>query len=174
MATHFLSKFAGIKNSGRDEEPEQRVSILLLIAIATIALLLFAVTPAPYNIVFMFMNGIPLGMIWGIAFSYLEGRKATEFMGSIMAVSFIFSSGFVKSVGKWLLKDMHVPEMWMPIATGLIFLIPIIFFVFLLEQTPDPTTEDVEQRTERKPMTSAERKDYISDYLPGIVVLVVA
>jgi hypothetical protein len=171
---YTLSKFAGIKIVAEMKSRSRGLSILLLIAIATIALLLFAITPAPFNIVFMFMNGIPLGMIWGIAFSYLEGRKATEFMGSIMAVSFIFSSGFVKSVGKWLLKDMHVPEMWMPIATGFIFLIPIIFFVFLLEQTPGPTTEDIEQRSERKPMTSAERKDYISDYLPGIVVLVVA
>lgn len=171
---YTLSKFAGIKIVAEMKSRSRGFSILLLIAIATVALFLFGITPAPYNMVFMFMNGIPLGMIWGIAFSYLEGRKATEFMGSIMAVSFIFSSGFVKSVGKWLLKDMQVPEMWMPIATGLLFLIPILFFVFLLEQTPDPTADDIEHRTERKPMTAEERKSYIRDYLPGIIVLVVA
>ena len=74
----------------------------------------------------------------GIVFSFLEGRKTTEFMGSVMAVSFIFSSGFVKSVGKMLLKSYAVSEFWMPLATGLIFLLPVLFFIFLLEQVPDP------------------------------------
>lgn len=149
-------------------------NILKLIAFAATSLFLFAITPAPYNIIFLFLNGIPLGMVWGIVFSFLEGRKTTEFMGSIMAVSFIFSSGFVKSVGKWLLKTQGVSEYWMPLTTGLIFLLPMILFVFLLEQVPEPTEEDIEHRSERKPMNANERKDFIKSYLPGIVALVIA
>lgn len=149
-------------------------NILKLIAFAAVSLFLFAVTPAPYNIIFLFLNGIPLGMVWGIVFSFLEGRKTTEFMGSIMAVSFIFSSGFVKSVGKWLLKVQGVSEWWMPLLTGLIFLVPMIIFIFLLEQIPEPSAEDIEHRSERKPMSSDERKDFIKTYLPGIVALVIA
>jgi len=95
-------------------------------------------------------------------------------MGSVMAVSFIFSSGFVKSVGKWLLKTQGVSEYWMPLATGLIFLLPMVLFVFMLEQIPEPTEEDIEHRSERKPMSATERKDFISTYLPGIVALVIA
>ncbi len=171
---YTFSKFAGIKIVAEMKGGNRGFSILILIAMATVALLFFGITPAPYNILFMFLNGVPLGMIWGIAFSYLEGRKATEFMGSVMAVSFIFSSGFVKSVGKWLLNDWHVSELWMPLLTGLIFLLPILLFVFLLEQTPEPTAEDVAHRSERRPMSADERKDYIREYLPGIIVLVVA
>ena len=58
---------------------------------------------APYNIGLMFLNGLPLGMIWGLIFGFLEGRRTTEFLGSILCASFIVSSGVVKAVGAWLL-----------------------------------------------------------------------
>jgi len=171
---YTLSKFLGIKIIAEMKSKNRGWNILKLIAFAAVSLFLFAVTPAPYNIIFLFFNGIPLGMVWGIVFSFLEGRKTTEFMGSIMAVSFIFSSGFVKSVGKWLLKTEGVSEYWMPLVVGLIFLLPMLLFVFLLEQVPEPSEEDIEHRSERKPMNLQERKDFIKSYLPGIVALVIA
>ena len=69
----------------------------------------------------MLLNGLPLGMIWGLVFSYLEGRRQTELLGAGLSVSFIFSSGVVKSVGKVLMQDFGVTQMWMPFLTGLIF-----------------------------------------------------
>lgn len=171
---YTLSKFLGIKIIAEMKRKNRGWNILKLIAFAALSLFCFAVTPSPYNIIFLFLNGIPLGMVWGIVFSFLEGRKTTEFMGSVMAVSFIFSSGFVKSVGKWLLKTQGVSEYWMPLATGLIFLLPMVLFVFMLEQIPDPTEKDIEHRSERNPMSAAERKDFITTYLPGIVALVIA
>lgn len=171
---YTLSKFLGIKIIAEMKSHSRGWNVLKLVGFAALALLGFAVTPAPYNIIFLFLNGIPLGMVWGIVFSFLEGRRTTEFMGSVMAVSFIFSSGFVKSVGKWLLKSQGVSEWWMPLATGLIFFIPMVVFVFLLEQVPDPTAEDIAMRSERKPMNAVERKDFITKYLPGIVALVIS
>ncbi len=150
------------------------LNILKLIAFAATSLLFFAVTPAPYNIIFLFFNGIPLGMVWGIVFSFLEGRRTTEFMGSVMAVSFIFSSGFVKSAGKWLILSQGISDYWMPFITGLIFLLPMILFVFLLEQIPAPSPNDINLRVERKPMSSDERKDFIRTYWPGLVVSIAA
>jgi hypothetical protein len=42
----------------------QRVYYLLgLISIAELALILFALVPKPFNVIFMFLNGVPLGMI---------------------------------------------------------------------------------------------------------------
>ncbi len=171
---YTLSKFLGIKVIAEMKSKNRGWNILKLISVATVSLLLFAIAPAPYNIVFLFLNGIPLGMVWGIVFSFLEGRKTTEFMGSVMAVSFIFSSGFVKSVGKWLLKDQGVAEWWMPLLTGIIFLLPMLLFVYLLEQIPEPNEADIALRTKRQPMTALERKDYIRNFLPGIVALIVA
>lgn len=171
---YTLSKFLGIKIIAEMKSQSRGFNILKLIAIAALSLLFFALTPAPYNIIFLFINGIPLGMVWGIVFSFLEGRKTTEFMGSVMAVSFIFSSGFVKSVGKWLIKVQGVSEWWMPLLTGLIFLVPMMLFIFLLEQIPEPTAEDIAHRSERKPMDAVERKNFVNSYLPGIAALVIS
>jgi len=96
---YFISKFIGIKFIS-ELKPEKRIVFLLVfIAVAELALLGFAVVPAPYNILFMFINGIPLGMIWGIVFSYIEGRKTTEIIGLFLCSSFVVSSGVVKSAG---------------------------------------------------------------------------
>ena len=40
-----------------------------------LSLLGFALAPRPWNAGFMFLNGIPLGMVWGLVFGILEGRK---------------------------------------------------------------------------------------------------
>ncbi len=170
---YTLSKFIGIKVVAEMKASNRGFNVMILIGIAAASLFLFGITPHPYNIIFMFMNGIPLGMVWGIVFSFLEGRRATEFMGSVLAVSFIFSSGFVKSVGKYLV-NAGFSEFWMPLMTGLIFLLPMLLFIFLMEQIPDPTPDDIAHRSERKPMGSDERKAFVSEYLPGIVALVIA
>jgi hypothetical protein len=59
----------------------------------------------PYNVSFLFLNGLPLGMVWGAVFSFLEGRRFTELLGAGMASSFIASSGIVKATGRTLVVD---------------------------------------------------------------------
>jgi hypothetical protein len=111
-------------------------------------------------------------MIWGLVFSYLEGRKTTEFMGAVLSVSFIFSSGVVKSIGKNLVINNNITEFWMPFVTGALFLIPVFVFTWLLNHIPPPTQEDIAMRSIRKPMTREERRHFINLFLPGIVVIV--
>ena len=115
---YMISKFYGIRFIAELGKFGRGNLIILLVTISWIALLLFGITPAPWNIVFLFLNGFPLGIIWGILFSYIEGRKATDFIGAALAVSFIFSSGFVKTVAKWLWITFPISEKWIPFATG--------------------------------------------------------
>src|SRR5271165_2756689 len=68
---YTLSKFYGIKFIAELKQNQRAKSIFVLIGIGWLALLLFAIIPAPYNIICMFINGFPLGMIWGLVFSYL-------------------------------------------------------------------------------------------------------
>ncbi len=172
LVGYTLSKFLGIRIVSSMKHHHRALSIVGLIASSGIFLVIMPFVPAPYNIFCMFLNGIPLGMVWGLVFSYLEGRRATEFMGSILAVSFIFSSGFVKSIGKWLMKDYGITEYWMPAATAALFLLPLLLFVFILEHIPHPTKDDIEHRAPRFPMTSKERKEFVSHFLWGLVILV--
>ncbi|MDQ2753391.1 MAG: DUF5690 family protein [Bacteroidota bacterium] len=169
---YMLSKFYGIRYISALDKSKRAFSIIALISISWIALLLFAIVPVPYGIIFLFINGFPLGLVWGLVFSFLEGRRATEFMGTVLAVSFIFSSGIVKTVGKSLVIGWHVSEFWMPFLTGSIFFVPMLLFVWLLNHVPPPTKEDIQHRTVRDPMSKEERKLFIARFLPGIVVIV--
>jgi NhaP-type Na+/H+ and K+/H+ antiporter len=69
---------------------------------------------------FMYLNGLGLGMIFGLVFSYLEGRRITDLLGAGLAVSFIVSSGIIKSVSRWALS-FGIDEFWMPFVVGLAF-----------------------------------------------------
>ncbi len=156
----FISE---LKNIGRGK------IILLLVGISWAGLLLFALVPAPWNIFFMFINGFPLGMIWGIIFSYVEGRRATDFIGAALSVSFIFSSGFVKTVAGFILQHFGTSEYWLPFITGLVFSVPLLIAVFFLEKIPPPSVADVKDRSIREPMPSSRRKEFVKMFLPGLI-----
>ena len=170
---YTLSKFYGIRFIA-GMRPEKRAGyIVLLVAIAWIALLLFAVTPVPYNFIFMFINGLPLGMIWGLIFGFVEGRRTTELIGAVCATSFIFASGIAKTVGKTLV--LHgISETWMPFLAGGVFLVPLLVCTWLLNQTPPPTAEDIAQRTIRLPMGKQQRRDFLRVFGYALVPIVFA
>ncbi len=170
---YMFSKFYGIKFIAEVNSKNRARYILTLIGIAWAALLAFAFVPAPWNIVFLFINGFPLGLIWGLVFGYLEGRRSTEFMASILSVSLIFASGFVKTVGRTLLTTFHINEFRMPFITGAVFVLPLLLFVFCLELMPPPTAQDKQLRSERVPMSAAERRQFIMRFLPGIFLTLV-
>lgn len=169
MLGYTLSKFYGIKFIAEVKDKSRAKYLVRLILLAWLALLGFALVPSPYNIVFLFFNGFPLGMIWGLVFSYLEGRKTTEFMGAVLSTSLIFASGFVKTVARSIMAAWQVNEPWMPFITGLIFLLPFLCSVYGLELIPPPSKEDQLLRTKRVPMNGQQRKNFVLSFLPGIV-----
>jgi hypothetical protein len=169
---YTLSKFYGIKFIAEIKALSRGKSILILIAVSWLALGGFAMVPAPYNILFLFINGFPLGMIWGLVFGYLEGRKTTEFMAAILSTSLIFASGFVKTIGRTLMADFQIGEYSMPFITGAIFVIPLCLFVLILEVIPAPNQQDRQLRTERVAMSADERRAFLIRFLPGIMLTV--
>lgn len=170
MLGYTFSKFYGIKFIAQNGKNHRAKYILFLMLTAWVALLGFAILPAPYNISMLILNGFPLGLIWGLVFSYLEGRKTTELMGAIMAVSLVFAAGFVKRIAHYLMSVFSVTEFWMPFVTGLLFVIPMLLFVFLLELIPEPSESDKKFRTERIPMDGHQRKQFFKEFLPGILL----
>ena len=170
---YMLSKFYGVKFIAELKRFGRGKIILLLVIVSWLALLIFAIVPAPYNIPVLMLNGFPLGLIWGIVFSFVEGRKATDFIGAALAVSFIFSSGFIKTVTGLLQLQFSIPDIWLPFFAGFCFLIPLLLFIWLLEKIPPPSASDNLLRTERKPMLKAERKLYLKTFFPGIVTLLI-
>ena len=169
---YTISKFSGIKIIS-EMTPERRiVAVALLIAIAESALLLFGLIPAPFNFVCLFFNGLPLGLVWGIVFSFLEGRRATEMLGAGLCCSFILASGAVKSVGTWLMSDFGISEFWMPAATGGVFVVPLIISLWMLARVPPPSDADTGRRNRRDTMNRSQRRAFSADIALGLILLI--
>jgi hypothetical protein len=169
---YATSKFLGITQISA-LSPETRMRKLLLMAgISLAGLLGLAVCPPQLGVFWMFINGLPLGMAWGIVFSYLEGRRVTEALAALLCVNFILSSGFVKTVGRWMIESEGVTEFWMPFATGTLFFPLLLVCIWLLEHLPKPSEADKAARNTRQPMQRDERLALWRRFMPGIVALV--
>ena len=173
VAGYALSKMIGVKLVSEISASKRAVAILGLIGLSWGALLLFALIPPPWNVICLFFNGLPLGMIWGLVFGYMEGRRTSEVLGAILCASFVLSSGVVKSVGAWLIES-GLDVFWMPALSGALFFPLLGLSVYVLDCVPGPSPADEAERVQRKPMTKAERWSFLSDYFPGIFLLVVA
>lgn len=170
---YMFSKFAGIRFISELKRMGRWKTSALLIGSAWASLLIFGLVPAPYGMICLFVNGFMLGFMWGIIFSYVEGRRATDLIGSAMAVSFIFAGGFTRSVAVWIRDTWLVPEQWLAFVTGLVFVLPLLLFMYLLERVPQPDEEDIQERTVRLPMTKESRKHFLKTFGWGIVAITV-
>jgi hypothetical protein len=168
---YTASKYIGIRVVTELSRAGRLPLLLGLIAAAEIALVLFAVVPTPYKVAALFLNGLPLGMVWGLVVRYLEGRRSSEFLLAGLSCSFIVASGVVKDVGRWLMTDWGVSEYWMPSAAGAIFLPLFVACALMLNRTPEPAVADVAERTERAPMTGEARRAFFRRFWPGLVLL---
>ena len=171
---YALSKFIGVKVISEIEPRRRAGAIIGLIGISWLALVAFALIPAPWNVACLFVNGLPLGMIWGLVYGYMEGRRVSEVLASMLCASFILSSGVVKSVGVWLMQTWHVGQFWMPAATGCLFMPLLLVSVWVLSQLPPPNARDEAERVKRLPMTRVERADFLKAYWPGLFAIVLA
>ena len=170
IAGYMLSKWCGIFFVSSITWEKRARAIIISILVAELALLGFGLLPKPYNLIFLLINGLPLGMIFGYIQGFLEGKKNTELFIAALGSSFILADGVSKSVGVSLL-NWGVPENWMPFAAGLIYALPFLFFVWMLTQIPRPTAQEVEDRAERQPMTQHDRIKLVKQLWPGILTI---
>ena len=168
---YALSKFLGIKFNSEMRPGQRAWALVFLIAWAELALVLFAVLPPSGKVIALVLNGLPLGTVWGVVFSFLEGRRTSEILGAGLSCAYVVASGAVKSIGKMLL-DAGVGEAWMPATTGLMFLPVFLAAVYGLSLVPAPSAADIAARTEREPMSGPERRAFLRRFLPGLLLLV--
>lgn len=170
---YTISKYAGIKICSELPHSQRLAYLFGAILLAQAALFLFAVVPGQYKILAIFLNGLPLGMVWGFLVSYLEGRRTSEMLLAGLSCSYIVASGAVKDVGLWLMSAFGITEFWMPFATGMLFLPLFGVSAFLLNWTPPPNAADIAERVERRPMSAHERLVFFRRCAVGLVALIV-
>lgn len=160
---YALSKLIGIRVIAEFGRRGRATAILCLIGLAWLALVLFAVLPKGWGPFCLLLNGLPLGMIWGLVFSYVEGRRCSEMLGAMLCASFILSSGTVKSVAVWMMQR-GISEHWMPATTGIVFVPVLLLSLWILERLPPPDARDEAERTVRLPMQRNERAAFLREY----------
>ncbi len=170
---YAVSKLIGVRVIAESGHQARARLILTLIAASWIALVLFALIPAPWNVACLFLNGLPLGLIWGLVFSYIEGRRTSELLGAMLCASFVLSSGVVKSAATMLMAA-GVSEWWMPAVTGLVFAPLLLIALWQLERLPPPDSRDRAERVERVPMSAAKRAAFWRAHGGSMAMLVLA
>ncbi|GAB3992066.1 DUF5690 family protein [Spirosoma daeguense] len=171
---YAVSKGIGVKVVSEMSPSRRAINILFYVGVALLALLGFALVPAPWNIVFLFLNGLPLGLIYGTMLGFLEGRRQTDALVAGLTASFIFASGFVKTVALTIKSAWGVSEFWLPFVTGSLFIIPMLISIYGLTLLPPPTDEDRALRTARKPMDAEERRTFVQNFRPGLILLILS
>jgi hypothetical protein len=170
IAGYMLSKWCGIFFVSSITWKKRARAILLSILIAELALLGFGIIPRPWNLLFLVLNGLPLGMIFGYIQGFLEGKKNTELYIAALGSSFILADGVSKSVGLNLL-NWGIAENWMPFTAGILYALPLLFFVWMLTKIPKPSAREIQDRSERAPMNHQDRKLLIKQLWPGILCI---
>lgn len=168
---YLVAKFFGIKLISELKREKRFRFFVSSAVLAEFALLLFGLLEAPYNALAMFLNGLSLGCMWGIIFSFIEGRKITDMLASLLGVSMVFSSGLAKSFGLYVINDLGIAPFWMPALIGIVALPFLIFMGYMLKCLPHPTDEDIQLRNERVVLDHKGRMALFRKYAPILSLL---
>lgn len=122
----------------------------------------------------MFFNGFSLGCMRGVIFSFIEGRRVTDILASLLGVSMVVSSGTAKSVGLYVMNHLHVSEFWMPALIGAVALPLLLLLGWALNRLPKPTQEDIAMKSERETLNGRQRRELFKSYMPFLSMLFVA
>ena len=168
---YVSAKLLGIKYIS-ELKPEGRLKFIIgSAALSEISLIAFGVLPIPYNIVALYFNGLSLGCMWGVIFSFLEGRRTTDILASIMGVSMALSSGVAKSLGLYALNQLHVSEFWMPALIGALAFPLLCFTGWMMTRFPKPTEADIASRSERVTLNGHQRWALFRRFMPLLILL---
>ena len=141
ISGYLISKLIGIKLISELKKENRLKFIISSVAVAELSLILFGALPRPFNVFALFFNGLSLGCMWGVIFSFLEGRRVTDLLASLMGLSIAVSSGTAKSIGLFVMNNLQ------------------------------PTKEDIEQRTERVTLDGKARINIFKNFMPVLVML---
>ncbi|MEJ7738436.1 MAG: TIGR03364 family FAD-dependent oxidoreductase [Chitinophagaceae bacterium] len=169
---YMTSKFIGIKFISELNKAKRARYILLFIGSAHLCLLGLALVPLPFNILFLFLNGMCLGLIWGLVFSYIEGRRFTDLLALILSINFIFSSGVAKSLGRACIDYWKVPELYMPFVVGILFIPLLLLAVWMLNRIPPPEADEVKSRGLRVALNGSERMKLFRVFWIGLSAII--
>lgn len=171
---YLIAKFAGIKIISELKRPRRLAFIASMGLMAELALVLFGLLPRPWNMFAMFFNGLALGCMWGVIFSFIEGRRLTDLLASLLGISIVVSSGTAKSLGLFAMNNLGIDPFWMPAVIGGIAFPLLCLLAWTLSRMPQPSKKDIRQKSERIVMDGRSRWSVYRQFMPILTLLFVA
>lgn len=171
---YLIAKFVGIKLISELKREHRFKFFISSVVVAEVSLIAFGMIAAPYNAFAMFLNGLSLGCMWGVIFSFIEGRRVTDILASLLGISIVFSSGLAKSVGLYVMNEVHVDQFWMPALIGAVALPILLLLGYALKRLPHPNETDIAHKSERVAINGQQRKDIFRNYMPILIMLFAA
>lgn len=171
---YLIAKFFGIKIISELKRASRFKFFVGSVIVAEASLILFGLIDAPYNAIIMFINGLSLGCLWGVIFSFIEGRRVTDVLASLLGVSIVVSSGTAKSIGLFVMNELHVDQFWMPAIIGAVALPLLVLLGYILNRLPHPDQSDIAHKSERVAIDGKQRKNIFKEYMPILILLLVA
>ena len=113
-------------------------------------------------------------ILMSVVFSFIEGRRMTDVLASLLGVSMVISSGTAKSVGLYVMDIWQVSEFWMPALIGAVALPLLALLGYALNRLPQPTEEDIALKSERETLNGRQRWELFKNFMPFLTMLFVA
>jgi hypothetical protein len=171
---YALSKWFGIGIIGSMNRTNRPRFLILLLASATLPLVFLSFLPPIGQVLCMLISGFPLGLVYGVVFSWIEGRRFTEILGAVLACTFVFSSGLVKTTALYLAGITHWSEFQIPGFMAIIALTISLPFIYFLHRTPQPDEDDILHRNIRTAADSTTRKSIFRELGFPLVLWIIA
>ena len=96
--------------------------------------------------------------MWGVIFSFIEGRKVTDILASLLGVSMAVSSGMAKSMGLFVVNTFWCHRILDAALIGGLAFPLLILMGWSLNKLPQPTDEDRALRSERVTLNGEQRR----------------
>jgi hypothetical protein len=176
---YTLSKFLGTRLCSGVHRENVFLWLMGCILTALAPLAILPLLPDEWKFVSLALNGLSLGLVWGIVVRPLEGRGNSELLVAGLSCSFILASGDVKSAGKsilqadWFQAWFGGEQFWMPFMTGAIYLVPFVIAAWVLSLIPQPSSKDEKLRKVRHAMRPGDRMAFVKGFLPLLLPLMI-
>ena len=168
---YCISKFITVRILPAMQKENRSYYIIIPLAISELALIGFGALPDTLKPIAILISALPLGFIYGVVFSYIEGRRISEILNVGLCVALVLASGIAKSMGYYIMDQWDINEYWMPAVTGAVTFPFLILFTVMLNLIPQPKESDIMLRSERRPMTQKDKHDFFKKYMRGIIFL---
>ena len=124
----------------------------------------------------IFVGSLSASAIFGVEFTYAEGRQCSDVLLAALNCVVLFGSSICRALGSSIITTLLIPQnlnpRWMPLLLVVLYAPITILALIGLDAVPDPTPTDTIARGRRTTMTPHEKTAFLYRHVLGLFPLV--